>query len=163
MRRKDKEITDKAELESIINQAQVCRVAMYDINYDKFPYIVPMNFAYKNNALYFHCANQGKKIDIINNNYRVCFEMDIAHEIKTGKKPCNWTMAYKSIIGFGDARVFTDEQTKKTALDLIMLKYSKNISEPQTLPFEYSESNLENTAAIRIDILQMTGKKSGGI
>jgi len=161
MRKKDKEITDKAELDSIINKALVCRLAMYDIAYDKFPYIVPMNFAYKDDVLYFHCAKKGTKIDIINNNHRVCFEMDIDHEIITGEKPCDWTMAYKSIIGFGDAMVMADEQETRKALNLIMLKYSKNMPDSSALSGQYLESVIKNTEIIQVRILQMTGKKSG--
>ena len=62
MRRKDKEIKDKAEIESIIKRATVCRIGLSENN---VAYIVPMNFGYKDNSLYFHSAPMGKKIEII--------------------------------------------------------------------------------------------------
>jgi nitroimidazol reductase NimA-like FMN-containing flavoprotein (pyridoxamine 5'-phosphate oxidase superfamily) len=65
MRRKDRKITDRAEIEAIIAKAQVCRLAMADKDR---PYIVPLSFGYEDNTLYFHSANTGKKIDILKNN-----------------------------------------------------------------------------------------------
>ena len=44
MRRKEKEITDKNQIEKILEESPVCRLAMVDG--DK-PYMVPMNFGYR--------------------------------------------------------------------------------------------------------------------
>ena len=65
MRRKEKEIKDKKEIEQIFKEAHVCRLGMVD---GKIPYIVPMNFGYRDNILYFHSALSGRKIDILKNN-----------------------------------------------------------------------------------------------
>lgn len=62
MRRSDKEIKDKSTIESILNEAQVCRIALCN---DNKPYIVPMNFGFKDNYIYIHSACEGHKIDII--------------------------------------------------------------------------------------------------
>jgi nitroimidazol reductase NimA-like FMN-containing flavoprotein (pyridoxamine 5'-phosphate oxidase superfamily) len=43
MRKKEREVTDIAELESIISRSDVCRVAFADKD---VPYIVTMNFGY---------------------------------------------------------------------------------------------------------------------
>ena len=60
MRRKDKEITDRNAIESIIAKSRICRLAMVD---DAGPYIVPLCFGFRNNTLYFHSAAEGKKLD----------------------------------------------------------------------------------------------------
>jgi len=49
MRRDDKEIKDFDVIQAILQEAPVCRIAM---SHDDVPYIVPMNFAYHDNALY---------------------------------------------------------------------------------------------------------------
>lgn len=51
MRRSEKEIKDTAIIEGILDQAKVCRIAVCD---DNIPYIVPLNFGYKNRVLYNH-------------------------------------------------------------------------------------------------------------
>jgi len=50
MRRKDKEIIDQKVMVSIIKRSSVCRVAMC---WQDEPYIIPMNFDYSENYLYF--------------------------------------------------------------------------------------------------------------
>ncbi|MCX7747812.1 MAG: pyridoxamine 5'-phosphate oxidase family protein [Clostridia bacterium] len=152
MRRKEKEVTDKTEIESILHEADVLRLAMCDQN---LPYMVPMNFGYKDNTFYLHAAREGKKIDILQNNPQVCFEVDIRHELVTGELACNWGMKYKSVIGFGKAYFIEDFSAKKQALDIIMEKYSGKSS------FQYAEKAIESICIIKIEIDHMTGKKSG--
>ena len=75
MRRKDKEITDREVIDSIINESTFCRLAL---SQDDRPYIVPLTFGYDGTALYFHGALAGKKIDILRKNINVCFEFDLS-------------------------------------------------------------------------------------
>ena len=153
MRRTDKEITDRAEIESIIQRSLVCRLGMVDENR---PYIVPLCFGYKDNALYFHSANQGRKIDILKKNNRVCFEFDIDYEPVKADNPCEWGMNYKSVIGFGSAYLVDDVEAKRAALDIIMQQYSDGA-------FDYPETKIKNILVIRVEIEEMTGKRSGKI
>ena len=150
MRRKDREINDINEIEAIINSAMICRLAMVDENY---PYIVPLCFGYEDNTLYFHSASQGKKLDILKKNNRVCFEFDIDQRLKMRDKACEWGMTYKSVIGFGKASFLKDFQIKRNALDIIMRNYADG-------SFEYSDPEIRNTTVIKVDIEQMTGKAS---
>ena len=65
MRRKDREIINKEQIWRIMQRCGVCRVAFHDAEY---PYIVPLNFGIGKGeplTLYFHCAAQGKKLDLM--------------------------------------------------------------------------------------------------
>jgi hypothetical protein len=150
MRRKDKEIADRAEMESIIRESTICRLALAD---NEQPYIVPLCFGYKDNSLYFHSASEGKKIDILRKNKNVCFEFDVGSKIKTGKPACEWGMKYRSVIGFGKASFLEDSDSKQAALDIIMQQYSDE-------SFAYSEKILKKTLVIKVEITHMTGKQS---
>jgi len=154
MRRNDKEIKDKNIIKWILNEATVCRIALCDENN---PYIVPMNFGFKNNYIYLHSAREGLKIDIIKKNNNVCFEADIETEISSSDSPCNWGMKYYSVIGFGKAHFIEDNGEKEDALNIIMQKYSHKSDKL----FEYSKPALDKTAAIKVEIESLTGKKSG--
>jgi uncharacterized protein len=73
VRRKDREITDSLQIIDILQKADVCRIAMCHNN---VPYVVTMNFGLGRDGfspLYFHCASEGKKIDILRKNNLVCF------------------------------------------------------------------------------------------
>jgi len=94
MRRNEREIYDREEMEAIIQRAQVCRIGLSEKD---VPYIVPMDFGYEGNCLYFHCASEGKKLDMIRQNSKVCFEMDIDHQmVKPAGRPCGWSAKYRS-------------------------------------------------------------------
>ena len=58
MRRKDREITDRAEIESILNEAMVCRIGLAD---GGEPYVVPISFGYEGGEVYLHSALEASK------------------------------------------------------------------------------------------------------
>lgn len=151
MRRKEKEITDRSEIESIIGRAMVCRLALADQNR---PYVVPLCFGYKDNSLFFHSAVEGKKIDILKKNNMVSFEFDVDYEIIKADKACSWGLTYKSVIGFGRALFIEEFDSKCRALDIIMQHYGGE-------SFEFPAEKVNNTLIIKVEIEHMTGKQSG--
>jgi nitroimidazol reductase NimA-like FMN-containing flavoprotein (pyridoxamine 5'-phosphate oxidase superfamily) len=151
MRRKEKEITDRTVIESIILRSSVCRLALSE---DSRPYIVPLCFGYKNNILYFHSARNGKKLEILKKNNKVCFEFDIDHEIVQAEDPCKWSMKYRSVIGYGKASVIDDPESKRSGLNSIVQHYAGS-------SLTYAEPLLKDTVLIKVEIESMRGKKSG--
>ena len=67
MRRKEKEIQSKDEMITILEKTKYITIAMCERN---IPYLVTVTHGYDKdkNALYFHCAKEGKKIDILKQN-----------------------------------------------------------------------------------------------
>jgi uncharacterized protein len=149
MRRKDREIKSKEDIESVIRKSLVCRLGMADEN---GPYIVPLSFGYADGCLFFHSAKEGRKLNMLRKNNKVCFEFDMAGEMVKGDKACDWGMKFKSVIGFGNAFIVDDTLSKKAALDVIMAHYSAGA-------FEYDEKKLDRTVVIKIEIESMTGKE----
>lgn len=151
MRRSEKAITRGQDLETILRAASICRLAMADEN---VPYIVPMNFGYRDHTLYFHCAPEGKKLQILRKNPTVCFEVDCDTEIENTGKPCNWTSHYTSIIGYGTATMVNDPAEKRHALDIIIDHYAPGTT------YDYPTEKIDEVAIIKVTITHMTGKKS---
>ena len=152
MRRKEGEISDPEAVESIVKKAKVCRIAF---SRDDLPYIVPMIFGYKDSVVYLHSAPEGMKIDMLKANPRVCFEVDVDHELAKADDACDWGMQYRSVVGFGKARIIEDAADMKKALDIIMEHYSPGTT------YEYPSSMLERMAVIRIDLDSVSVKHSG--
>ncbi len=151
MRRKDKEIKDRAAINSIIARADVCRLAL---SHDNSPYLVPLCFGYDGTSLYFHSAKAGRKIDILRQNPEVCFEMAVDCEPVKGPQSCDWTMRFMSVIGFGRVSFIDDNEEKKKALSAICAQYSDS-------PLTGDTKKIEKTLVFRVDITDMSGKKSG--
>lgn len=151
MRRKDKEISDPQAIQAVIHKADVCRLAMVD---GTKPYIVPLCFGYKDNALYFHSSFKGRKIDLLKKNPNVCFEFDLVTETMESDIACDWSMKYQSVIGFGKAVFIKSADKKRDALEIIMGQYSDR---RHTFP----ENKIKATAVIKVEIETMSGKQSG--
>jgi hypothetical protein len=135
-----------------MDEEPVCRLGMCR---DNIPYVVPMNFAHRENTIYLHAALEGKKLDIIRANPLVCFEVEHRTEIVSSRAACNWGMRFYSIIGWGNASIIEDAAGKASALNIIMEKYAGRAD------FSFSEDSLEKVVVIMIRITEMTAKKSG--
>lgn len=152
MIRKDKEITSREAMESILREAAVIRIGMADYG---MPYVVPMNFAFRDGYIYLHSARHGLKMEMLRRSPQVCFEVDEASGTIPGNSVCRWGFRYRSVIGFGLASFIDDPEEKRAALNYIVEKYSGLSSG------EYSENSLREVAVIRITIQSMTGKQAG--
>jgi len=149
MRKKEREISDRTEIAEILARAVVCRIAL---SANDSPYIVPVCFAHQGDYLYFHCAAEGRKIEILRKNNRVCFEVDIDCEVVKSPQACSWGMRYRSVVGFGLGFILENDVEKKLALDLIMQHYGEEGS-------TYGPEIIRNTTIVKIVIQSMTGKR----
>lgn len=157
MRRKDRMITDRDNIAELMKGCQIMRLGLYDQERG-YPYVVPLNFGYEDHndgiRVYAHCALSGYKLDLIKQHPKVCFEIDEPIEVATGDAPCDYTMKYRSIIGFGTAEVITDAAAKSHALDVIMKAHGVDAKG------NYRESSISRVAIIQVDIIHFTAKTS---
>ena len=152
MRRKDKEVTDKKVIEEILTKSEFCRIAMHD---DEYPYIVPLNYGYRDNTLYFHSAAEGKKIELLKMNNKVCFEIEHTAKTILNEQPAKSTTKYLTVIGFGEVEIITDTVEKKKGLDIIMSHYGNNGNNV------YNQSQLNSLVILKLTINSITAKRSG--
>ena len=165
MRRKEKEITDRAELKALVGRCLVGRLGIAD---GDRPYVVPLSFGLEGEALYFHCASEGRKLDILARNPRVCVEFDGDVELVSADRACGWTARYMSVLIEGRAHVVADEAGKIAGLDAIMRHQASLV--PKTgdgqsgdgafRPGEYGAKMLVRTTVVRVDIESWSGKAS---
>lgn len=150
MRRSEREVTDRAAIDDIIRRARVCHLGLVD---GELPYIVPLSFGYDGQALYFHCAPQGRKLDLIRRQPRVCFVFDLMENLIEATEACHWGVRYQSVMGTGTAQIIEDAAGKRQALAAVMAQYS-----PGT--YTFPEAAVARTSAIRVAIESLTGKQS---
>lgn len=152
MRRNDREITDREEVLQLLDSFDTLRLGLKDI---VFPYVVPVNFVRdpekEGPVLYFHCAPEGKKAELLRQNRYVCVECDRCAGfvgVKAGV-----TTRYESVIGFGECEEITGEE-KLRALTLLLEKTGfgeMNAAACGSLGF---------TAVYRITLSELTGKRN---
>ena len=152
MRKTNQEIKDETILKEILAGATICRVAMMD---GDLPYIIPFNYGYMDGCLYIHSAPEGKKIDLLKQDRRVCFELEDTVEILTGDQACDWTTSYRSVVGYGTVEILSDEQSKQQGLEVIMAQHGA----PELIDFNLR--NMKRLVILKLRITSMTGKQSG--
>ena len=155
MRRRDREIADRSEIDALLERAKVCRVAFA---VDAEPYIVPLSLGYdaEANALYFHTAPEGRKIQCIAANPRVCFEVEGRIEVTSGdERGCTWSLSYESVIGTGKLVELLSPDDKEEALRCIMRQQSG-----REMPWSFAPRTVAVTRVWRLGIETVTGKRS---
>ena len=153
LRRAEKEIRDRGEVEAVLTEAEVGRLGTCA---DGEPYVVPLSFTYSDGRIVFHGAREGKKMKNIAGNPRVCFEVDVA-EAMPSEDPCGYSFRYRSVIANGEAEVIEDHERRVEALRLLVEKYAPGKGEALT---EERVGRFKNLAVVEITIDEMVGKRS---
>jgi hypothetical protein len=151
MRRSDKEIVDLDAIHAVVRGCQVCRLGLA---VDGEPYVVPISFGFDGEAVYFHTASTGKKIEMIETNQRVCVQFERNVELVTDPDDaCSWTFAFESVIGFGRVTELAGETEKIRGLNRIMQHYSGR-------DWPFTTEAVGSTRVWRVELDVLTGKRS---
>jgi len=156
MRRNDRELTGIEALNEILQKGDACRLALVD---GTEPYVVTLNYGFEWNGpfpvFWFHCAREGRKLDIIKKNSAGCLVIDIDHELITGPAGCDWGMKFRSVVASGKLELVDDPAEKKRGLDSIMAHYSDRGE------FDYDPRVFQVTSVLKFIASSITGKKKG--
>jgi len=151
MRRADREITSRERIDEIIRGCEVCHLGMAD---GGEPYVVPVSFGYDGHSVYFHSAREGRKLEAIAANPRVCVQFERRVVLMPSEtEACEWSFAFESAIGFGVVEELRDPEAKAFGLNQIMHHYSGR-------RWEFDPSTLARTRVWRVAIEELTGKQS---
>ena len=151
MRKSRQEITDQGILEEILSNQVICRLAMVE---GERPYIIPVNYGYREGFLYIHSAPEGKKIDLLRQNQEVCFEVEDSVEILKGERACDWSTRYRSVVGYGTVEILSDDASKQEGLEVLMAQHGA----PDLT--EFDPGNMLRMVILKIRITSISGKKS---
>jgi nitroimidazol reductase NimA-like FMN-containing flavoprotein (pyridoxamine 5'-phosphate oxidase superfamily) len=156
MKRVEKEIQNQEILEELLLGARICRIGLGPVSAEMdrngYPYVVPLHFAYSGGRIYLHSAREGRKIDMLRRNPRVCVEIDEYLGLIPAEKACEYGSRYRSLIAFGRAQVVEAEEEKRQALRLLMDKYTGR-------SFDFSNREVSSVGIIEIQLEEISGKQ----
>lgn len=121
LRRKDRAVSDRAWIDEVIRAGETMTVAINGT--DGWPYAVPLSYGYDGRRLYFHGANAGLKVELLERDPHVCFNIYVPIGVVRGELAQNYSYDFKSVTGFGVATRATEQHDIETALDAIMDHY----------------------------------------
>ncbi len=151
---RNRTITDKSEIKTIIDKCDVCYLSMADD--DNKPYVLPFNFGYEDNTIFFHSAPEGKKIDILRKNPHVCVAFSTDHKLfkRNEEVACSYGMCFRSVVAHGTIVFVDDFDEKKKILNIIMRKYTGK-------DFSYNAPAVKNVAIFKVEITKIEGREMG--
>ena len=147
MRRQDRQISESEAIE-ILQKGEFGVLSI--CTPDSGGYGIPLNYAFKNKAIYFHCALEGSKLEYLRQNNRVSFCV-IG---RTNVLPSQFGTVYESAIAFGVA-IEVEGEEKHEALMLFLEKYSADYIQEGT---EYMIKAFKRVKVIKLSIETITGK-----
>ena len=152
MTKRERQVTDPQQIQAILDTAKVLRLGLA---VDNEPYVVPMNYGYVMEAgkltLYLHSAVRGKKLDMVQANPKVFFEMDCDWKPFEGKLPCQYGLSYSSLMGRGTACLVEDVEEKKKAMSILMKTQTGK-------DFSFEDRLVTIVTVIRVDVAEYTAK-----
>ncbi len=153
LRRSDKELNDPKEIENVLASARIMTVACC---LENEPYLFTVDFVWDPQAreLWFHCATEGRKINILRANPRVC--VTIVQDRGYIQGECDHS--YRSLILEGKAREVTDLSEKRRGLELLVRRHEPK-PEAVLARFARDEEAVRKVGMVRIVVEAISGKQ----
>lgn len=118
---------------------------------DGYPYAVPVNYIYMDDAVYIHSAKYGYKIDAVSADSKVCLSVILYNEIIESET----TTKFESVIVTGNASVLTEDDEKQRIMEgMVKTLAPSNINGGM----ETIKKLLPAVCIIKIDISKLSGK-----
>ena len=137
---------------AVLGRVQIGFLAMSG---DGWPYAVPINFAYQDEAVYFHGGGQ-LKASLLALDARVCLAAVAEPEFVRGDGPCDDNFRFESVLVFGEAELVEADGERGAGLRAIVAKY-----DPEARDAAFPPSTLKGTMVYRIAVEAMTYKRNG--
>ncbi|MEJ2638275.1 MAG: pyridoxamine 5'-phosphate oxidase family protein [Desulfosarcinaceae bacterium] len=147
MRRNEKKLTEEEALAILATGEEG---VLATVGADNYPYAIPLNYAFHDGCIYFHCAPSGHKLDNIRHNPKVSFCVVGSSEVV----PAKFSTKFESVVLFGIAEEVAGVE-KKAGLDALIRKYAGN---HLAAGEKYIQAAGEKTRVFRIRIAHLSGK-----
>ncbi|WP_029906018.1 pyridoxamine 5'-phosphate oxidase family protein [Prevotella sp. 10(H)] len=152
VRRQNRILEDEERIKELLLTSEYGFLSL-GISENGYSYGIPLNYAYdeEENILYFHCAPEGEKLDILKKHSKVSFcIVGVTQPI-----PDQFSTKYESVIAFGRADIELSDEEKRKALRLIVKKYSPEYEE---IGEKYMDKSWERTMTFKVTIEHLTAK-----
>jgi nitroimidazol reductase NimA-like FMN-containing flavoprotein (pyridoxamine 5'-phosphate oxidase superfamily) len=155
IRRKEKAITEEKQLIQILQNTKYITIAMCRNNN---PYLVTISHGYDSEAeaIYFHCASKGKKMEILAQNPFIYGQA--INDLGYANGECDHH--YESVHFKGKVNFITDLHEKKKALSVMIEQLETTPELNEKVKLEHlKDKSIQKVTIGRIKVLDKRGKK----
>lgn len=159
VRRAMSELKDEERINELLSVAKVGYLGLSD---EEGTYVVPLNYVWTENKIYFHGSDQGRKVDAMQTSNRICFTVSEDRGTITNPTPADIGTAYTSVMVFGKVRKVESLEESTRALQALLDKFvpgyfERELSEKYV--DSYRSSLGSKTTVYRIEPDQITAKE----
>ncbi|MBQ5952326.1 MAG: pyridoxamine 5'-phosphate oxidase family protein [Lachnospiraceae bacterium] len=155
MRRQEKEVKDLNEIEKILENCKILNLAIHD---GEYPYAITVNGVAVRNGdtfdVYFHGANEGKKVDLLKKNNKVSFITYGMTRVVQGEKICGDTREFASVWGIGDVEFLQSDEDKAFGMRSML----SHLGDSRQMPFD--PARFARINVYKIHVKELTCKRS---
>ncbi len=144
-------IESRDEMEAFLDQEVLGYLGLVDE--EGKPYVVPLNYSYRDGRILFHCALEGKKLDCIRANPNVCFA--VATQLGQLRRHAVGGVCHvdsDSVICTGTARIIEDLDERASALNELNRSFRPDADD---IPAE----QVMKCGVVEITVSEMTGRR----
>ncbi|MGM7683114.1 pyridoxamine 5'-phosphate oxidase family protein [Cytobacillus sp. Hm23] len=160
MRREEKERVNRQKVNEFCHRIKAGYLGLAD---GHLPYVVPLNYVWMNDCIYFHGAEEGRKQRIIEENPQACFTIAEDQGTITNTVPAHTSTGYYSVMIFGKLEIVHDIVEATDAMQVMLDKYvpgyfSDKLSKHHVSSYRSSKNS--KTVVYRLRAEQVTAKEN---
>ncbi len=153
--RRSRQALSREECEQILERNTSGVLAL--ITPEGEPYPVPMSYAWADGVLYFHGAQQGRRMDAI----RHCAQAGFCVIDQDVVAPEEYSTLYRSVIVTGKIRELTEPAQKEQGLLQLAAKYRPHAAVADHM--QTIHRSLHETAVLMLTVEEITGKEAAAL
>ena len=143
-------VESRDEMEKLLQEESI---GYLGLSGDGGPYVVPLNYAYSKGRIVFHCAIEGKKLDMMRSNHQVCFT--VGRQVGEVRDHAGGNLCHvesDSVICYGVARIIEDLGERETLLNAFNRRFRPDA--PDVLM-----ERVKSCGVVEIKVSEMTGRR----
>ncbi len=149
-------VYDRAAVFAILDEALVSHVGFVR---DGQPFVIPTIFARVEDRLYLHGSAASRMLGALAEGADVCVTVTLVDGLVLARSAFHHSMNYRSVVVLGRARLVTDPNEKRAALEAVVEHVvpgrSREVRDP-------SERELLATSVLCLDLLEVSAKVRTG-
>lgn len=120
MRQSKLEVNNQEKINTFLTKSQIGHLGLSD---GLEPYVIPLNFVWFQNCIYFHGASEGRKTRILAENHLACFTISESLGVMSNPIPAKVDTAYMSAMIFGNVTKLEDINISRDVMQALLDKY----------------------------------------
>jgi nitroimidazol reductase NimA-like FMN-containing flavoprotein (pyridoxamine 5'-phosphate oxidase superfamily) len=142
-------VESRKEMEKLLADE---RVGYLGMSVGDKPYVIPMTYGYAEGKIVFHCAVEGRKLELIRDNAHVCFTASrYLGEMVSHPQGAECHVNSDSVICYGRARIIDDIEERCQVLNAFNRCLQPNAR-------EITLEEVRHCLAVEIVVDEMTGR-----